>query len=50
MITVTLTTEEAKAAIALCDIACKTAGLQVAEAALVIARKIEAAAKAADEE
>ena len=49
MIPIEFTPEEARAAIALCDIAIKAGGLQVAEAGFVIARKLEAALKAASE-
>jgi hypothetical protein len=49
MIAVEFTTEEVRAALALCDIAVKAGGLQVAEAGLVIARKLDVALKAATE-
>lgn len=43
MVRLELTVEETRAAIALCDLAVKAAGLQVAEASFVIARKLETA-------
>ena len=49
MIPVEFTPEEIRAALALCDIAVKAGGLQVAEAGFVIARKLEAALKAASD-
>jgi hypothetical protein len=49
MIAVEFTTEEIRAALALCDIAVKAGGLQVAEAGFVIARKLEMALNATHE-
>ena len=49
MIPVEFTPEEIRAALALCDIAVKAGGLQVAEAGFVIARKLDAALKAASD-
>lgn len=44
-----LTKEEANALVGLIDLAVKSGGLQVANAALVLMKKIEDAAKAADQ-
>ena len=49
MIHVEFTPEEIRAALTLCDIAVKAGGLQVAEAGVVIARKLDAALKAASD-
>lgn len=47
---VTYTNEEAEVAIKLYDIAVKAGGLQVAEAALVLTRKLQEAAKPSETE
>jgi hypothetical protein len=46
-VTVTFTANEAQALLALCDIAVKAAGIRAADAALTIAKKVEAAAQPA---
>jgi len=48
VITIEMTKEEAQALAGLLDIAVKSGGMQVANAALVIMRKIEEAAKSLD--
>ena len=48
MIKIELTKEEMQALVGLIDMAVKSGGLQVANAALVLIKKIEASAKAAD--
>ena len=49
MIKIELTTEEANVLLSLLDIAVKAAGLQAAEAALVLARRVSEAQKAKPE-
>lgn len=48
MIKIELTKEEMQALVGLIDMAVKSGGLQVANAALVLIKKIEDSAKAAD--
>ena len=45
MLTVTYTTQEAEALTALIDIACKSGGLRVAEACVVLLKKLTEASK-----